>query len=116
MTNFINLTPHAVVICDSHNSVVKTIEPSGQLARVRTIPKIVGEIILDSTIIPVRVNESGPLEGLPEPVVDTVYIVSLQAAVAAARTGRIADILVPDDTVRDEAGRVIGCRAFGRQA
>ncbi len=113
---FVNLTPHAVTLCDSAGSVFATIPPSGDLARVKTLPRIVGSVDINGTSVPVRVNDYGPLEGLPDPAPDTLFIVSLLAASAAARQGRTEDLLVPDDTVRDDAGRILGCRAFGRQA
>jgi hypothetical protein len=113
---FVNLTPHAVTLVDNAGTVFATVAPSGQLARVKTVPRVVGTVEIDGHSVPVRVNDYGPLEGLPDPAPDTCYIVSLLAASAAARLGRTEDLLVPDDTVRNDAGRVLGCRAFGRQA
>jgi len=115
MTKFMNLTPHAVTVCDPTGAVIATIPPSGQLARVKPLPVVVGAVEIDGHSVPVRVNDYGPLQGLPDPAPDTLFIVSLLAASAAARLGRIADIIVPDDTVRDSAGQILGCRAFGRQ-
>ena len=113
---FVNLTPHAVTLVDEPGSVFAVIQPSGQLARVRTFPRVVGTVEIEGRNVPIRVNDYGPLDGLPDPVPGICYIVSLLAASAAARLGRTEDLLVPDDTVRDDAGRVLGCRAFGRQA
>lgn len=113
---FVNLTPHAVVLVDESGSVFATLPPSGTVARVKTIPRVVGQVDVDGHTVPVRVTEYGPLEGLPDPADDVLCIVSLLAATAAAKLGRTNDILVPDDTVRDSAGVIVGCRAFGRQA
>ncbi|MCX6782278.1 MAG: hypothetical protein NTW66_04145 [Candidatus Magasanikbacteria bacterium] len=111
----VNLTPHVVNLCDESGAVFASVPSSGQLARVKTLPKVVGQVEVAGRTMPVRVSEYGPLEGLPDPVDGVLYVVSLQTATAAAKLGRTDDILVPDDTVRDPAGIVIGCRAFGRQ-
>lgn len=71
--------------------------------------------MLDTEYGPVQVYQAtpGPVEGLPEPdpACRVRYIVS--RVVAEAARGR-ADLLIPDDTVRDEQGRIIGCRALAR--
>jgi len=48
------------------------------------------------------------VENLPDPPEGVYYIVSLAVAQAARRP----DLLVPDDMVRDEQGRILGCRRF----
>jgi len=43
------------------------------------------------------------------------YVVSTIAADAARRSGRTTeDLLVPGQQIRDEAGRIIGCRSLAR--
>lgn len=43
------------------------------------------------------------------------YVVSSLAAQAAARSGRATDdLLVPGEQIRDDAGRIIGCRSLAR--
>ena len=51
------------------------------------------------------------VKGLPEPQEDTYYIVS--ALVAGAAKNRV-DLLIPNDTVRDEQGRIVGCRSLAK--
>jgi len=51
------------------------------------------------------------LENLPDPAVKTIYIVS--SIVAQAVSDR-TDVMIPDDPVRDEAGRIIGARGLAR--
>jgi len=51
------------------------------------------------------------IEGLPEPKEGTIYIVS--ALVAGAAKDR-DDLVVPNDTIRDDQGRIIGCRNLAR--
>ncbi|QHZ53385.1 hypothetical protein [Paenibacillus larvae] len=102
----INLTPHEVTIMDDQKQVVQRIPSSGN-ARVQQTREVIGEI----NDIPVNQLAYGETEDLPEPQEGVVYIVS--SLTAQAVPGR-TDIYVPDDLVRDEAGRIIGCRALGR--
>ena len=46
----------------------------------------------------------------PPHIEGTWYIVSLPCALVAPR----ADFLVPYDEVRDDAGRIVGCRLLAR--
>ena len=103
---FVNLTPHAITFVDEDGSVLRTIEPSGTLARVSTKTVSIGDI--DG--IPVTTTEFGEVEGLPEPEGNTVYIVS---SLVAQRVHRW-DVFIPNESVRDEHGRIIGCRSLGR--
>lgn len=99
---FINLTPHNLYEVTTGT----TLPASGIVARVKsstvTASKHAG--------IPIYMTEFGELEGLPEPVEGTMYIVSSLAlnAVPAHRT----DVVAPGNLVRDEAGQPIGCCGF----
>ena len=53
----------------------------------------------------------GAVEGLPDPEEGVVWIVSRVVAEAAKERD---DLLVTDDAVRDDQGRIIGCRALAR--
>lgn len=53
----------------------------------------------------------GEVEGLPAPSNGTIYIVS--SLVAARCVGR-TDVFIPNESVRDEQGRIVGCRSLGR--
>lgn len=59
--------------------------------------------------IPLVNKRYGAVDGLPDPKPHVAYIVS--QVVADACPDR-TDLLVPHDMVRDDAGRVIGCRGF----
>lgn len=86
---------------------------SGQVARIVDTP---GRDLSDEIPVhhPVRSASYGSVVGLPDPEPDTWYIVSLATALAAAlATGR-NDLLVPYDQIRDEDGRIIGCRELAR--
>lgn len=107
MTKIINLTPHAVVICDKDGQMIRTFESSGTIARAKAFTESIGE--LDG--IALTRTTFGELYGLPEEQPGVYYIVS--AMVANAATGR-NDLLIPNESVRDEAGRIIGCLSLGK--
>ena len=102
----VNLTPHAISFIAEDGSVVRTIDPSGTLARVSTHTVTIGEV--DG--LPVTATEFGEVEGLPEPQEGTAYIVS--SLVAQRVTDRV-DVFIPNESVRDDNGRIIGCRSLG---
>jgi hypothetical protein len=113
--NFVNLTPHEVVVFAADGSVLK-IPPSGQVARVAARETQVGTI---NGIIPVFRTEYGEVEGLPEPKENTIYIVSLLVLQALRARGiQRNDVVAPNSgpgpngAVRDEQGRIIGVRSF----
>lgn len=105
MSTIINLTPHAVNLIAADGSVCEF--PSQGLARVTVTRTQVGEV--NGT--PICRSTFGEVEGLPEPVFGTFYIVSMIVAQAAHDR---SDLIVPDNLVRDEAGRIIGCRNWCR--
>lgn len=113
MNKIINLTPHAVNIVNNDNSVAITIEASGNVARCSQTIDIVDTIDLtidlNNVAIPVSSSSYGEVVDLPAPQDNTYYIVS--RLVMSACPNR-QDLLVPNDLVRDEAGRVIGCRSL----
>jgi hypothetical protein len=107
MPNFINLTPHEIKVLDKDNNVIVVLSPSGTIARATSKKMTMGYL----GDIPVIASSFGEVIDLPEPVDATYYIVSsLTAQAAEGRT----DLLVTEDTVRNEAGQIIGCRAFGK--
>jgi len=117
--NIKNYTPHDVVLYDFGKPVISF--PSCGVARCQTTREKVSEIVLisgttesDIRLCTIDINSTqfGQVEGLPEPDGETFYIVSL--AVAQAMSGKRSDLLVTDDTVRDENGKIVGCRAFAR--
>ena len=103
----VNLTPHSVVVYGGDGSPVLTIESSG-VVRLSEQKTKIGEI--DGIPIYEKSFGSG---NLPEPEEGVLYIVSLPVAQAYPERD---DLIVPDDLVRDENGRVIGCRAFAKVA
>lgn len=91
---------------DDSGNVLRTFEPSGTIARLSE--KVTPVISIDG--VPIVKREFGNLQGLPQEQADTMYIVSI--VVQDALRGKRSDLLCPTDFVRDEAGRIIGCRAL----
>lgn len=116
MMTLVNLTPHAINFVDASGAPLVTIEPSGQLARVTSKTVVIGEI--DG--IPVTATEYGEVEGLPAPLRKddprrlyggVGYIVS---SLVASRVPDRDDVFIPNESVRDAQGRIVGCRSLGR--
>lgn len=106
----VNLTPHPIVLHLADGRIVE-IPPMREPVRLQEfVSKVEKETIEGIGEIEIREKEFG--EGnLPEPEPNTLFIVSL--VVAQAYPNR-RDFVVVDETIRDEKGRIIGCRAFAR--
>lgn len=105
----VNLTPHAVNIVDSNDSVAITIPASGNVARCSQTISVIGSLTLNSVVIPISASSYGEVVDLPAPQDGVYYIVSrLVMSACPARQ----DLLVPNDLVRNDAGQVIGCRSL----
>jgi hypothetical protein len=103
----INLTPHAVNFVADDGTPIITIEPCGTLARVSARTERTGVTIIG---IPVTKTVYGDIEGLPEPRDGVVYVVS---SIVASRCPERDDVFIPNESVRDESGRIIGCKSLG---
>ena len=104
--NIINLTPHTITfILPSGDKLI--IEPSGSLARVSTRTEVCGGI----GSIPITRTVFGEVEGLPEPNDKEIYIVS---SLVAQRCPDRDDVFIPNESIRDDQGRIIGCKSLGR--
>jgi len=98
----LNLTPHPVRVGD------REFPPAGQVPRLREVVSATWQL----EGLPVADVITGVVEGLPEPRPGVFLIVSRPVAMALA--GRRDDLLVPDDFVRDEQGRIVGARRLAR--
>ena len=106
MIKFVNMTPHAINLVDNDGNVYRTLEPSGNLIRLKAVTEQVKEIDgikLSTTVF-------GEPEGLPDYADNTYYIVS--QLVKSALPER-SDLLVPAEMIRDENGVIIGCKSLG---
>jgi hypothetical protein len=123
-----NLTPHEVTIRvgdDESPTAVVTLPPSGVVARaeelVREDDPVTITIISDdgqslSPIhIPVIEVAYGAPVDLPDPEPGVGFVVSHITVEAARQAGRTtSDLYTTTDLVRDDAGRVVACRALAR--
>ena len=100
-----NLTPIVLNIINDYGATIN-IEPSGEVARCRQTEKFVG--ILPNAI-PVTKQGFGEVEGLPAPEPNTILVVS---RLVAERVKDRTDVYVPGPLVRDEEGRIVGCRGL----
>lgn len=98
----INCTPHDITIMNSKKIVI---EASGIVARVSTTMSPSGMI----GDIPLSENKFGEVENLPEPKKGTRYLVSRMVMEACPKRH---DLLVPGECVRDEEGKIIGCKSL----
>lgn len=104
MATIVNLTPHTLnIVFPSGEELI--IAPSGTIARCKTTSVLIGDV----NDIPVSRTQYGEVEGLPDPQEGVIYVTS--ALVANAAKDR-DDVLIPNDSVRDEHGRIIGCRGL----
>jgi hypothetical protein len=110
MTTIINLTPHPITIGSL------TLPPAGPPARAGEWVEAADPITIDDgTAIPTSWVTYTRLDDLPDPATDVYYVISLVVAQAAAVTHRTtADLLTPGEQVRDDKGRIVGCKSLAR--
>lgn len=128
MTNIINLTPHEISLfsisdcTEVQSGAYKSLQlnegasplatyPSQGVARATASKAVVDHLEIGGQVVAVNATTYGEPEGLPEPQAGTYYVVSALTAQAAKDRH---DLLIVDGTVRDGAGRICGCTAFGR--
>ena len=104
MTKIVNLTPHDVTVA----GVV--FPASGSCARLTSRTETFGSVEVDGLSIPLTRTVFGEVCGLPAAEDGTIYIVS--ALVAGQCKGR--DDVFPSESLRDEQGRIVGCKSLGR--
>ena len=112
MTNFINLTPHAITI-QLENSLGMgsnlIFQPSGKVARVDEAPNTVkGEI---GGIPVLAKSRFTALIDLPDPVEGTAFIVSGMVADRISRSDVFSPATGPkDEPVRNDKGHIIAVK------
>ena len=102
----INATPHTLNIVQTDGTVLE-LKASG------ICPRCSSSELVDQAIGLIQVTRQtlGHVEGLPDDTDPaTYYIVSRLVASACGRE----DLLVPGPLVRDDQGRVIGCKGLSR--
>lgn len=111
--NFINLTPHPLTL-RAEDGTHAVIVPSGVVARVTATPAALEGTLNGVPLYGVAVF--GEVEDLPEPVPDTMFIVS--GLVGGRVVGR-DDVVVPgtgpkDGAVRNDAGHIVAVTRLNR--
>jgi hypothetical protein len=106
----VNLTDHDITIHSAdNNGRTLTIPSSGRVSRIGRQHDAIKTIERDGVLVALEWGHQGMQGPLPMPERDTFYIVSLAVALTCPlRT----DLLTPIDTLTDDRGRVIGCRAL----
>lgn len=105
--NIVNLTPHALSIFNAAGEKVCNLLPSGEVARIPTSKKQVGEV---DGIPLFETMASGTPTGLPDPVEGTIYVVSGVFRLYFDRD----DLYQPGELKRDEKGVPNGCIGLSR--
>lgn len=108
-----NRTPHALNVYDLEGkNVVVTIPSSGMVRVAETVRTVSdGEDGEDEVPLVEIVRDPTKLEGLPEEKDGHIVIVSDITYQAAIPLGR-KDLLRAGPAVRDESGRIIGCKGL----
>ena len=101
----VNLTPHEVNIKKGDGFV--SIPASGKVARCTATTVITGEL---EGFIETR-TVYGQVQDLPDPEEGVFYIVSSLVALALPFRH---DLRIPNESIRDESGKIICCRSLGR--
>ena len=111
-TNVINLTPHTINLVAEDGTQLLSLESQG-VARVASTTGVVGYLQVGGVAVPQTHTTFGEVEGLPDPTSGVGYVVSNMIISALAQQGiRRNDLFTPGLQVRDEQGRVIGCRSL----
>lgn len=107
----INLTPHPLTLITEIETM--NIPPEPTPARCAEDVQDGVDFRIGHAFVPVRRVILGEVTGLPAPRASTLFFVS--RPVAEARPDR-SDLVIPFDLVRDDTGRIIGCRELARVA
>lgn len=103
----INLTPHVVTLYDEDDNFRQEFLPAEE-GPLRLETHELGMTVVDG--IMVSLVGYGDMGSAPAAKRDVYYLVSLPLALSVRR----ADFLVPYNEVRDEDGRIIGCRSLAK--
>jgi len=99
----VNFTPHDIHLHLDFG--IRTIPANGEVARVKQAVAVVGNCVG----VPICKPTFGEVEGLPPEMNSILIIVS--AIVKNALPNRI-DLVSPGELVRDNDGRIIGCKSL----
>lgn len=106
----VNMTPHPVTVFDTDGATAIVTVPSSGMVRVAETVETVSDGEGQVPLVEI-VRDPDKIEGLPAWVLGRYVIVSDLAYQAAKTLGR-DDLLRPGPAVRDETGRIIGCKGL----
>jgi hypothetical protein len=101
----VNLTPHTLHI-HSYDGAEVTALPSEGSARCAVFEEQIGDV---NNTIPIYATRYGEIDGLPDPQEGTAYVVSLLVRQSLPER---KDLLSPGQLIRDDEGKVIGCKGL----
>lgn len=119
MATIHNMTPHTITLVVDG---IRVDFPSEGIIRAKQEDTKVDEIVTDLDLgnsstgftIPVFSSKFFEPEGVPENL-DGIYIVSSLAYQSLKAAGMpMEHFVVPSGTIRDESGKIIGCKGFAR--
>lgn len=107
----VNCTPHEINIFDeSETVIISSIPPSGIIPRCETIECHEETILFNGFDINIESSSMTNVIDLPEARDNTLFIVS---RVVAENSNR-QDLIIPNKTVRNGKGQIIGCKSFAK--
>lgn len=107
-----NLTPHDLHIESWRGNIITIPAEDAPAPRVGVVRSRWRNIDFGGEPIRVNTSSSDDVENLPERAPGTVLVVSRLVA-EAAKVGR-SDLMFPGELIRDDSGRVVGCRGLDR--
>lgn len=104
----VNMTPHSITVYQMDGVTPVVTIPSSGMVRVAETVRVCyeGEVPLVQIV-----RDPDKIDGLPTRIIGQYVIVSDLAYRAAKPLGR-DDLLRPGPAVRDEAGRIVGCKGL----
>lgn len=108
--NLVNMTPHPVTVYEMDGMTPVVTVPSSGMVRVAETVRVCCEGEGEVALVDIE-RDPNQIEGLPDYNNNRYVIVSDLAYQAAKPLGR-DDLLRPGPAVRDEAGRIVGCKGL----
>lgn len=105
----VNLMRYDLNVYDT-NGLMTSLPPSGEVVGVNEVTRMSVADFDNVGHLPVALIES-QLDRIPDPVDGVAYVVPMRVLIAMNEGGYdISDIYSPNMLVKDDSGRIIGCR------
>lgn len=112
MTTVLNLTPHTITLIDGAR-VLAALPPTGPVPRVSIDSEEIDAVTAGGASWPIQGERLGAVHDLPPAAAGVLLIVS---RMVMERCTDRDDLVTPTELVRDENGRIIGCRGLAARA